>query len=171
MNKKIFEIYNKYEIPEETILHMKRVAYLSKDISRSFAVNEYDLQNIVAAALLHDVGKVMIPDQIINKPGRLNQLEFEIIKRHVQFSIDILEKEKISHEIIELVFCHHEKQDGTGYPRGITELSIGAQILSVADVFDALTSDRPYRKKMTAKEAIAIIKKENMKIVEDIAII
>jgi hypothetical protein len=122
--------------------------------------DETTLKAIEAAALLHDTGKLAVPERILNKPGKLTTTEFEKMKLHVDVGADILSLVEFPYPVVPIVRCHHENWDGSGYPRGVsgTEIPIGARILSVVDCFDALTSDRPYRRRMTDREAIAILR-------------
>src|SRR5262249_5255359 len=112
-----------------------------------------------AAALLHDTGKLAVPEHILNKPGKLTEAEFERMKQHVDVGADILTLVDFPYPVVPIVRAHHESWDGTGYPRGLRadEIPIGARILSVVDCFDALTSDRPYRRRMTDAAAIDIL--------------
>jgi GAF domain-containing protein len=118
------------------------------------------LKAIEAAALLHDTGKLAVPERILNKPGKLTESEFERMKEHVDIGADILSLVEFPYPVVPIVRAHHESWDGSGYPRGLrgTDIPIGARILSVVDCFDALTSDRPYRRRMTDAEAIAILR-------------
>src|SRR6185436_6522779 len=122
-------------------------------------VDELMLKAIEAAALLHDTGKLAVPEHILNKPGKLTESEFEQMKLHVDVGADILSLVKFPYPVVPIVRCHHESWDGSGYPRGVSgeDIPIGARILSVVDCFDALTSDRPYRRRMTTEDAIAIL--------------
>ena len=115
---------------------------------------------VEAASLLHDMGKLAIPEHILNKPGKLTAVEFEIMKVHASVGADILAAIEFPYPVVPIVRHHHENWDGSGYPDRLagTDIPIGARILSVVDCFDALTSDRPYRSKLTDKEAIAILK-------------
>ena len=107
------------------------------------------MKGIEAAALLHDTGKLAVPEHILNKPGKLTAAEFEKMKRHVDVGADILSLVEFPYPVVPIVQCHHENWDGSGYPRGVAgeDIPIGARILSVVDCFDALTSDRPYRRR------------------------
>jgi hypothetical protein len=121
--------------------------------------DELTLKAIEAAALLHDTGKLAIPERILNKPGGLTPAEFEQMKRHVEIGANILSLVDFPYPVVPIVRCHHENWDGSGYPAGVsgTDIPIGARILSVVDCFDALTSDRPYRRAMTSEAAVAIL--------------
>jgi putative nucleotidyltransferase with HDIG domain len=140
--------------------HVRRVQAYATGLARALNVaDEATLKAIEAAALLHDTGKLAVPEHILNKPGKLTAAEFEQMKKHVDVGADILSLVDFPYPVVPIVRCHHESWDGSGYPRGVkgADIPIGARILSVVDCFDALTSDRPYRRRMTNEEAIAIL--------------
>lgn len=140
--------------------HIHRVQGYAMGLARALDIaDQKTLQAIEAAALLHDTGKIAIPEHILNKPGRLTSSEFETMKSHVEVGADILSAIDFPYPVVPIVEAHHENWDGSGYPRGLRgeAIPIGARILSVVDCFDALTSDRPYRPAMSEAEAIAII--------------
>jgi putative nucleotidyltransferase with HDIG domain len=122
--------------------------------------DELTLKAIEAAALLHDTGKLAVPEHILNKPGGLTAAEFEQMKRHVDVGADILTLVEFPFPVVPIVRAHHENWNGTGYPRGIAgeDIPMGARILSVVDCFDALTSDRPYRKRLSDESALDILR-------------
>ncbi|MDK2901703.1 MAG: hypothetical protein PWR14_607 [Thermosediminibacterales bacterium] len=128
--------------------HSERVAQYAVAVAREMGLPEDETEIIQYAALLHDIGKIGISEQILNKPAKLSEEEFERIKTHPVIGSLIVERIKFLSKASDLIKCHHERLDGTGYPSGLKsgEIPRGAEILSVADVFDALTSDRPYRK-------------------------
>jgi GAF domain-containing protein len=129
-------------------------------LARALGINdELTIKAIEAAALLHDTGKLGVPEHILNKPGGLTAPEFEQMKRHVDIGADILSLVEFPFPVVPIVRCHHENWDGGGYPRGVKgeDIPIGARILSVVDCFDALTSDRPYRRALSDKAAIDIL--------------
>jgi putative nucleotidyltransferase with HDIG domain len=141
--------------------HVRRVQAYAVGLARALKVtDELTLKAIEAAALLHDTGKLAVPERILNKPGKLTESEFERMKEHVDIGADILSLVEFPYPVVPIVRAHHESWDGSGYPRGLrgTDIPIGARILSVVDCFDALTSDRPYRRRMTDDEAIAILR-------------
>ena len=117
------------------------------------------IKAIEAAALLHDMGKLAVPEYILNKPGKLTPAEFEKMKLHASVGADILSAIEFPYPVVPIVRHHHENWDGTGYPAGLkgTDIPIGARILSVVDCFDALTSDRPYRPRLSDEDAIKIL--------------
>ena len=113
------------------------------------------------AGILHDIGKIGVPDHILNKPGKLTLEEFEIIKDHPKIGYEICKPIKFFNRVREIIRHHHEKLNGKGYPDGLkeNEITIGARIMTIADIFDALTSSRSYRAKMTKEEGINILRK------------
>jgi putative nucleotidyltransferase with HDIG domain len=140
--------------------HVRRVQAYALGLARELGVtDEPTLKAIEAAALLHDTGKLAVPEHILNKPGKLNAAEFEQMKRHVDVGADILSLVEFPFPVVPIVRCHHENWDGSGYPRGVSgsDIPIGARILSVVDCFDALTSDRPYRSALTKQQAFDIL--------------
>jgi putative nucleotidyltransferase with HDIG domain len=140
--------------------HIRRVQIYAVELAKLLGVkDERQLKAIEAAALLHDMGKLAIPEHILNKPGKLTQPEFEKMKLHADIGADLLSAVKFPYPVVPIVRHHHEHWNGKGYPAGIsgTDIPLGARILSVVDCFDALTSDRPYRPRLTNEEAFAII--------------
>jgi putative nucleotidyltransferase with HDIG domain len=140
--------------------HIRRVQVFATELARRLGVSDDGQQKaIAAAALLHDMGKLAIPEHILNKPGRLTTAEFERMKQHADLGADLLSSIRFPYPVVPIVRYHHENWDGTGYPSGIsgTDIPLGARILSVVDCFDALTSDRPYRPRLTTDEAFEII--------------
>ena len=146
--------------------HVRRVQAYAMGLARELGVvDELMLKAIEAAALLHDTGKLAVPEHILNKPGKLTAAEFEQMKLHVDVGADILALVEFPYPVVPIVRCHHESWDGSGYPRGVSgeDIPIGARILSVVDCFDALTSDRPYRSAMSSDEAFAILRERSGK--------
>ena len=140
--------------------HIRRVQQYAIKLAKAVGVNDpKQLQAIEAAALLHDMGKLAVPEHILNKPGPLTAPEFERMKLHASVGADILSAIDFPYPVVPIVRHHHENWDGTGYPAGIggTDIPIGARILSVVDCFDALTSDRPYRPRLADKDALRIL--------------
>ena len=145
---------------EVTPRHVRRVQHGTLELARVLGVTDEDtLCSLEAAALLHDTGKMAVPEHILNKPGRLTAAEFETMKRHAPIGAQILASIEFPYPVAPVVRHHHENWDGTGYPDGLKgeEIPLGARILSVVDCFDALTSDRPYRSRMTEVQALQII--------------
>ena len=140
--------------------HIRRVQAYAVGLAKGIGVSDDKLlKAIEAAALLHDMGKLAVPEHILNKPGKLTPAEFEKMKLHASVGADILSAIDFPYPVVPIVRHHHENWDGTGYPDGTksTDIPIGARILSVVDCFDALTSDRPYRPRMTDEAAMAIL--------------
>jgi putative nucleotidyltransferase with HDIG domain len=140
--------------------HIRRVQIYAIGLARALGVSDDStIKAIEAAALLHDTGKLAVPEHILNKPGKLTPVEFDQMKLHVDAGADILSAIDFPYPVVPIVRCHHENWDGTGYPRGVkgTDIPIGARILSVVDCFDALTSDRPYRRALSNDAALAIL--------------
>jgi putative nucleotidyltransferase with HDIG domain len=141
--------------------HVRRVQRGSLGLARALGVTDATmLQAIEAAALLHDTGKIAVPEHILNKPGRLTPAEFEKMKQHAPIGAEILSSIAFPYPVVPIVRHHHENWDGSGYPDGLKgdAIPLGARILSVIDCFDALTSDRPYRRRMTDAQAVAILR-------------
>jgi putative nucleotidyltransferase with HDIG domain len=140
--------------------HIRRVQTFAVELAKSLGVTTSDqLKAIEAAALLHDMGKLAVPEHILNKPGPLNPSELARMKTHASIGADILSSIEFPYPVVPIVRHHHENWDGTGYPDGLkgTEIPVGARILAVVDCFDALTSDRPYRPRLSTKDALEIL--------------
>jgi len=140
-----------------TFCHMVNVAVLSVIVGISLGYDELKLRNLGVGALLHDIGKIKIDENIYNKPDVLTENEYNEVKRHAEQGFEILRKiESLNIICAHVAFQHHERFDGLGYPRGLkgTEIHEFARIVALADVFDALTASRPYRKEMTPYHAV-----------------
>ena len=140
--------------------HIRRVQKFAVGLARAMGINEgTQIQAIEAAALLHDMGKLAVPEYILNKPGPLTAAEFAKMKLHASVGADILSAIEFPYPVVPIVRHHHECWNGSGYPDGLkgSEIPIGARILSVVDCFDALTSDRPYRPRLSDAEALRIL--------------
>jgi len=140
--------------------HIRRVQVYAVQLAQRLGVSDdRQVRAIEAAALLHDMGKLAIPEHILNKPGRLTPAEFERMKQHADLGADLLSSIRFPYPVVPIVRHHHEDWNGRGYPSGIggTDIPLGARILSVVDCFDALTSDRPYRPRLTNEEAFKIL--------------
>jgi putative nucleotidyltransferase with HDIG domain len=133
---------------KETEGHTQRVTALTIQLARFMGIEESKLIHLQRGALLHDIGKMAIPDSILLKPGDLTPEERELVRKHPLFAYEMLKPIRFLHPAIDIPYCHHEKWDGSGYPRGLkgVQIPFGARIFAIADVWDALTSDRPYRK-------------------------
>jgi putative nucleotidyltransferase with HDIG domain len=146
---------------EVTHDHVRRVQQGTMALAKRMGVTDAtSLQALEAAALLHDTGKIAVPEHILNKPGKLTHAEFEKMKRHAPIGAEILSSIEFPYPVVPIVRHHHENWDGTGYPDKLKgeEIPLGARILSVVDCFDALTSDRPYRRRMTDAQALKILR-------------
>jgi len=144
--------------------HIRRVQRWAVDLARRIGhASEIEVRALEAAALLHDVGKLAIPEHILNKPGRLTAAEFERMKMHAKIGAEILSEIEFPYPVVPIVRHHHENWDGTGYPDQICgeAIPLGARILAVADCYDALTSDRPYRRALSPRDAFALIEERS----------
>jgi len=150
---------------KETEGHTQRVTILTERLARAMGVEGDALINIVRGALLHDIGKMAIPDGILLKPDKLTEAERTLIQKHPQYAYDMLKRIEFLLPAIDIPYCHHEKWDGTGYPRGLKgeEIPFAARIFPVVDVWDALISDRPYRKGYPQAEVRERIKADSGK--------
>ena len=140
--------------------HIRRVQTMTLALAARLGVDDpMELRAIEAAALLHDVGKLAIPEHILNKPGKLTPAEFERMKSHASIGAEILSEVDFPYPVVPIVRHHHENWNGTGYPARLkgSDIPIGARILAVVDCFDALTSDRPYRRALSERDTFAII--------------
>lgn len=144
-----------------TRMHSQRVRVYTELIASRLVVDEKMKREIGLAALLHDVGKIAVPDQILLKPGKLTDQEWEEMRKHPEAGYRIVRQIGFLKDAAEIVYSHHEQFDGRGYPRGLKgeDIPLGARIFMVADVYDALTSERPYHSPVTYDEAIAEIKR------------
>ena len=133
---------------KETEGHTQRVTVLTQKLARSMGIDDDEMVHVTRGALLHDIGKMAIPDGILLKPGPLTDDERKLIQKHPVYAYEMLNPIEFLRSAIDIPYCHHEKWDGTGYPRGLKgeDIPFAARIFPVIDVWDALTSDRPYRK-------------------------
>jgi diguanylate cyclase (GGDEF)-like protein/putative nucleotidyltransferase with HDIG domain len=145
--------------------HLQRVRVYAVEVAKELKVDHEGMEALQAAALLHDIGKLAIPEHIISKPGRLTPEEFEKMKIHPLVGAEILERVRFPYPVVPIVRAHHEKFDGTGYPMGLrgTQIPIGARILAAVDFLDALASDRQYRRALPLHEAMARLVDESGK--------
>jgi diguanylate cyclase (GGDEF)-like protein/putative nucleotidyltransferase with HDIG domain len=153
--------------------HVRRVQAYAVGIARSLGIeNADDLEALKTAALLHDIGKLAIPEYILSKPGRLTDAEFEKMMKHVEIGANILEPIPFPSPVVSIIRHHHERYDGTGYPQGQKgeNIPLGSRILTVADTFDALTSPRPYRDPMLTTDAITLIRKDSGKAFDPVVV-
>ncbi len=139
--------------------HQQRVAALAKAIAIEMKLSADDIEAIEIGGIVHDVGKIKIPAEILSKPGKINDIEYSLIKLHPQAGYDILKGIDFPWPIAQMVLQHHERLDGSGYPHGLKgdEILLGARILSVADVVEAISSHRPYRPSLGIEAALAEI--------------
>lgn len=142
--------------------HSERVARIAMALGHAMGLPQNRIETLRVAGNLHDIGKVSVPGEILNKPGRLTPEEFEQVKVHPETGFEILKDIPFHGPVAEIVLQHHERYDGTGYPRGLKrdEALLEARILAVADIYEALTSDRPYRQALSHEEAMAHIIRE-----------
>jgi putative nucleotidyltransferase with HDIG domain len=152
----IIEIRDPY-----TAGHQKRVARLATAIARYLHLSDFQVLGIFYASLVHDVGKINIPAEVLTKPGKLTSLEEELVKRHPYYGWEILRNIDFPWPVSNIVLQHHEHYDGTGYPEGLkgVEIMLQARIIAVADALEAMTSDRPYRPARKLEESFATIEK------------
>ena len=145
---------------KETEGHSKRVTNLALDVAQHLGFAWEDLIHFRRGALLHDIGKMAISDEILQKPGPLTPDERKLIEAHPEQAKTMLEGIPYLQRALEIPYCHHERWDGSGYPQGLAgeEIPFSARIFAVVDVWDALTSDRPYRKAWSEEEALSYIR-------------
>ena len=140
--------------------HVENTVRYATRIARALDLPKDEIERIRQATILHDLGKIGISENHLHKKSKLTQEEYENIKRHPQIGVDIIRPIRILHDIIPFILYHHERWDGNGYPSGLKgeEIPVGARIIAIADVYQALSSDRPYRKAFSKKEAVKILK-------------
>ena len=147
---------------KETEGHTQRVTEVSQRLARAMRINEAELVHMQRGALLHDIGKMGVPDSILLKAGPLTNKEWEIMRQHPQFAYDMLSPIVYLRPALDIPFCHHEKWDGSGYPRGLKgkQIPLVARLFAVVDVWDALRSDRPYRPAWSHERALDYIQEQ-----------
>ena len=145
---------------KETQGHTQRVTEMTIHLARAMGIEEEALVHVRRGALLHDIGKIGIPDNILHKPGPLTDEEWKIMRMHPVYAYELISPIAYLHQALIIPFCHHEKWDGTGYPRGLKgeQIPLEARIFAIIDVWDALTSDRPYRKAWDQQQVLEYIK-------------
>ena len=145
--------------------HIRRVQVYAAGIARALGMSDNEIQGVKTAALLHDIGKLAVPEHILSKPGPLTQEEFQKIRIHPQVGAEIISGVPFPYPVAPLILSHHERWDGKGYPAGLKgdEIPLGARILSVVDYFDALMSERPYHKAMGLDAAHGLLRQESGK--------
>jgi len=145
--------------------HIRRVQVYAAGIARALGMSENEIQGVKTAALLHDIGKLAVPEHILSKPGPLTQEEFQKIRIHPQVGAEIISGVPFPYPVAPLILSHHERWDGKGYPVGLKgeEIPLGARILSVVDYFDALMSERPYHRALHLDAALGLLRQESGK--------
>jgi putative nucleotidyltransferase with HDIG domain len=149
--------------------HQQRVADLACAIAEDMGLAEDDIFGLRMASVIHDLGKITVPAGILSKPGKLSDLEYELIKSHVQAGYDILKQIEFPWPLAEVIYQHHERLNGSGYPRGLKngEILLSARILSVADVFETIASHRPYRPSLGLSHAVDELKRNSGTLYDD----
>ena len=150
----------------ETEGHTQRVTEMTVRLARNLGCTDEEIMHIRRGALLHDMGKMGIPDEILQKPGPLTEQEWEVMRRHPQYAYQMLSPISYLNQALIIPYYHHERWDGSGYPHGLKaeEIPLFARLFSVVDVWDALSSDRPYRKRMPPKDVIEYLQQESGKL-------
>ena len=148
---------------KETEGHTRRVTEITINLAKAMGISESELVNIRRGALLHDIGKMGVPDSILLKPGDLTHEEWEIMHRHPIYAYEMLTPIAYLKTALDIPYCHHEKWDGTGYPRGLkgADIPLVARIFAIVDVWDAIRSNRPYRREWNTEKAIEYIKSQS----------
>lgn len=149
LHKLIFSILSTIEASDSyTVNHQNNVSVIARMIAQTMGLSAFEVEGIRIAAQIHDVGKAAIPNELLSKYGELNAEEFQLIKTHSSRAYDILKNIEFPWPILDMVMQHHERIDGSGYPKGLTgsEICLGAKVIAVADIVDAMMNDRPYRK-------------------------
>ena len=146
-------------------LHIRRVQHYASALAGAFGMSATDIEGVRTAALLHDIGKIAVPEHILSKPGPLTAEEFEKIRAHPRTGADIIATVPFPYAVSPLILSHHERWDGKGYPKGLKEdeIPLGARIISAVDYFDALMTDRPYHTAMAHDAAVALVQQESGK--------
>jgi putative nucleotidyltransferase with HDIG domain len=141
--------------------HQRRVTDLARAIATEMGLKKNQIEGIRTAGVIHDIGKIIVPSEILTKPSQLTEAEFEIIKTHPKVGYDILRDKEFPWPIAQIVYQHHERMDGSGYPLGISgpEILMEARVLAVADVVEAMASHRPYRPALGLDKALEEISK------------
>ncbi|WP_148214171.1 HD-GYP domain-containing protein [Deferribacteres bacterium DY0037] len=142
-----------------TFQHSMNVSIYSAGLASHLGMDSNEVERIACAGLLHDVGKMLVPKDILNKPGKLTDEEFSMMRNHVQYGYDFLRKEAVADDILRLAYEHHERYDGSGYPNRLRDkdISIEGKIGAVVDIYDAITSDRVYHKGMEPPSALKLM--------------
>lgn len=161
----IFDMLHNIQVHDDSVYeHCTNVALISATIGKWLSLSETDIRNLTLAGLLHDIGKLSLPAELLNKPEKLTSEEFEIIKSHPKKSYEFIRELPLDIRIKEASLLHHERCDGSGYPFGIpgNKISVYAKILAIADVYDAMTSPRSYRSALCPFKAIQVFESEGL---------
>src|SRR5207248_1677092 len=142
--------------------HIRRVQNYAAGVARSMGLSEAEVQGVKTAALLHDIGKLAVPEHILSKPGPLTQEEFQKIRIHPQVGAEIIAAVPFPYPVAPLIMSHHERWDGKGYPQGLSaeNIPVGARILTIVDYYDAVTTERPYHKALSHESAVGLLRHE-----------
>jgi putative nucleotidyltransferase with HDIG domain len=145
---------------KETEGHTQRVTELTLKLAKTFGLSEEEIVQVRWGALLHDIGKMGVPDEVLLKPGPLSEDEWVLMRKHPVYAFEMLSPIRYLRKALDIPYCHHEKWDGTGYPQGLkgNQIPLVARIFAVVDVYDALRSNRPYRPAWTEEKALEYIK-------------
>ncbi len=148
---------------QNTQLHIRRVQIYAAHMAKAVGLSPAEIQGVKTAALLHDIGKLAVPEHILSKPGPLTQEEFQKIRIHPEVGAEIIAAVPFPYPVAPIILSHHERWDGKGYPQGLKaeEIPIGARILTIVDYFDAVTTERPYHKALTHESAVGLLKHES----------
>jgi HD-GYP domain-containing protein (c-di-GMP phosphodiesterase class II) len=150
---------------KETEGHTQRVTQMTLDLARAMHIEGQELAHIRRGAMLHDIGKMGVPDGILLKPEHLDTDEIKLMRKHPEFAYNMLSSIKYLKPSLDIPYCHHEKWDGTGYPRGLAgeQIPLSARLFAVVDVWDAITSNRPYRAAWKREDALQYIREQSGK--------
>ena len=143
-------------------MHIRRVQVYATGLAKAAGMSDHEIQGVKTAALLHDIGKLAVPEHILSKPGPLTQEEFQKIRIHPQVGAEIIAAVPFPYPVAPLILSHHERWDGKGYPQGLagTDIPAGARILTIVDYYDAVTTERPYHKALNSESAVGLLKHE-----------
>ena len=149
--------------------HSRRVTELSMALAREMGLSDGELESFYRGALLHDIGKISVPDEILFKKGPLDESEWEIMKAHTVYARKLLSQIDYLVPSLDIPYCHHERWDGSGYPQGLKgeEIPLSARIFAIVDVYDALTSERPYKHAWSEEEALKYLRENSGKLFDE----
>lgn len=147
----------------EPLGHTRQVTEITARLAKAVGVSDEDLSHLRRGALLHDIGKLGVPESILHKSEALTEKEWKVMRTHPQIAFDLLSPIIYLHSALDIPLCHHEKWDGSGYPQGLTgnQIPLAARIFAVVDVWDALISDRPFRKAWSEEQAASYVKEQS----------